>query len=252
MIVINSYFEEEREVWGEHIYVPDLCRDEDIIANGFTPIVARGSIAFNSSVGNTLRLLNLPDLRWPFNNLPRTYNYSYWVYNKIPNLLNHDALIVEGVDKVMPMFNNNEKLWLRSEAGNKAFSGGVFTLEEFKQEAEYLRQNYLDGLIFAVATPKKIRREFRYVIVDGKVISSSLYMESGELKDGERASTRQINFVQNWFNSSACILPKNLVVDFTDEDQLIEVNSLLTSGWYSCDLEKIVHSIKQVINSLSN
>lgn len=244
MILINSYFENERELWGEHIFCEDLCRDNDIERNGFTPIVARGSIAFDNSVKFTLKTLGLPDLRFPFNNDPKYYNYSNWGY--LPNLLNHEFLICDK-NFTLDALKAFGKLWIRCASGNKNFTGGVFTKDEFEQELEYLKQVNCDDIDFVIDRAKQINREYRFVFVGGKVISSSLYMENGNPKQGEPAPDDLIKFAQKWFDIQ-CILPKSVVVDITDDQKIIEINNLFTSGWYSCDLEKIIAAVKKELD----
>lgn len=248
MILINSYFENERELWGEHIFCEDLCRDEDIRRNGFTPIVARGSIAFDNSVKFALNTLRLPDLRFPFNNDPKYYNYKYW--ESLPKLLNNERWF-DHWQGVLESFNEYEKIWIRSASGNKNFTGGVFTRSEFMNEVEYLKQINSVGIEFVVAHPKTIYREYRFVFVGGKVISSSLYMENGNPKQGEHAPDDLVKFAQKWFGSQH-LLPKHVVVDITDDQKIIEINNIFTSGWYSCDLEKIIAAVKKELDILKN
>ena len=248
MILINSYFENERELWGEHIFCEDLCRDNDIERNGFTPIVARGSIAFDNSVKFALKTLGLPDLRFPFNNDPRFYNYSYW--KSLPDLLNADCWF-DTWEEISESLEHRDKLWIRSASGNKNFTGGVFTRSEFMNEVEYLKQINSDDIMFVVAHPKTIYREYRFVFVGGKVISSSLYMENGNPKQGEHAPDDLIKFAQKWFDSQ-CLLPKHVVVDITDDQKIIEINNIFTSGWYSCDLEKIIAAVKKELDKFKH
>jgi len=248
MILINSYFENERELWGEHIFCEDLCRDEDIKRNGFAPIVARGSIAFDNSVKFALKTLGLPDLRFPFNNDSKFYNYEYW--SILPDLLNADFDISykESLPEYFNIYHRRHgKIWIRCASGNKNFTGGVFTKDEFERELDYLKQINCDDIKFVIASPKTIFREYRFVFIGGKVISSSLYMENGNPKQGEHAPDELTKFAQEWFDSQH-ILPKHVVVDITDDRKIVEINNIFTSGWYSCDLEKIIAAVKKELD----
>lgn len=242
MILLDSYFENEREAWGPHVFCTDLCPDSVFHGFKFSPVIARGSIAFNSGVGHTLKSLGYPDLRWPFNDNPNIYNYGALL--NYPDILNHDAKIFNAVH-TLACFHFSDRLWIRSAAGNKAFSGGVFTKEEFLQELEYLEQKGLSDMVFAVASPKKVHKEYRLVVVDNAIISSSLYMVDGSPKQGEHAPYDVLSFANVWFANSFSI-PNNVVIDVSDDLKIIEINPLLTSGWYSCDVEAIVSAIKNV------
>lgn len=246
MILLNSYFENERELWGEHIFCDDLARDEDFTHFKFSPVIARGSIAFNNSVGFSLKTLGYPDLRWPFNNDPKFYNYGSWRH--LPNMLNDDAILYNS-HHTLAAFHFHEKLWIRCAGGNKLFTGGVFTREEFEHELTYLEQVNCHDISFAVASPKKVHKEYRCVFVDGKVVGHSLYMIDGEPCQNEKTPQNLINGVQAWYDSQN-FLPRHVVVDITDTGKIIEINSLLTSGWYACDLERIIGSIFEVYNGI--
>lgn len=239
MILINSYFENERELWGEHIFCEDLARDQDFANFKFSPVIARGSIAFNNSVGFTLKVLDLPDLRWPFNNDARYYNYA--TMKNLPDILNDDVVLYNS-HHTLAAFHFHEKLWIRSAAGNKTFTGGVFTREEFQRELDYLKQINCHDISFAVASPKIIHKEYRCIFVGGKLVGSSLYMVDGDPLMSERVPQNLLDGVQAWFDRQN-VLPKNIVVDITDCGKIIEVNSLLTSGWYAADLERVITSI---------
>lgn len=246
MILLNSYFENERELWGDHVFCDDLARDEHFANFKFSPVIARGSIAFNNSVGFTLKTLGLPDLRWPFNNEPRYYNYGSW--KGLPNMLNHDAILYNS-HHTLAAFHFHEKLWIRCSAGNKIFTGGVFTREEFERELEYLKQTNCDDISFVVASPKNIHKEYRCIFVNGQIVGDSLYMKDGEPCQNEYTPQSLLECTQRWYDSQ-CLLPKHIVVDITDTGKIIEINSLLTSGWYAADLIRVISTIRKVYMDL--
>jgi hypothetical protein len=246
MILINSYFENERELWGDHVFCDDLARDEHFAGFKFSPVIARGSIAFNNSVGFTLKTLGLPDLRWPFNNDARYYNYGAW--RSMSNMLNDDAVLYNSYH-VLAAFHFHEKLWIRCAGGNKIFTGGVFSREEFERELDYMKQTNCDDTTFVIASPKKINKEYRCIFVDGRIVGDSLYMVDGVPCQNEHASKSLLESTQRWYDSQ-CFLPKHVVVDVTDSGKIIEINSLLTSGWYSADCEKVIAAIQGVYKTL--
>lgn len=247
MILLNSYFENERDLWGEHVFCKDLARDEDFAHFVFSPVIARGSIAFNNSVGFTLKTLGFPDLRWPFNNDPKIYNYA--TLKNLPNVLNDDVILYNSYH-TLSAFNLNKKLWIRSAPGNKILTGAVFTRDEFEQELEYLKQVNSDDVCFAIASPKEIHKEYRCIFIDGTFVSGSLYMKDGEPSQDEDVPLSLQQQTQSWFDAQ-CILPKHIVVDITDQGKIIEVNNLLTSGWYSADLEKIIDRINAICRKIT-
>ena len=57
-------------------------------------------------------------------------------------------------------------------------------------------------------------------------------------------------FANIWKNTHKDMFPDSYVLDiceYKDELKVVEVNSLLTSGWYECDIDKIVKSIIRTV-----
>ena len=259
----NNYFPEEQEIWGKYdsIIVNGLCPEK--IIREFSPVVARGTIAFDRSVKQSLKYNGWPDIMWPFNNDWKVYNYDYLL--NCSDLLNYDAEIVK-IDQFSNDWNMYEvingfpgsKYWIRSNSGNKQFSGGVFDLDEFLVECEYLKQKNLD-IELVVAKPKKLNQEWRCVIINHQVVSTSQYMNEGtpEIKSFVETPSEVINFTEYWVKKHMFMFPDSYVLDVCDmggwsvnsgdgyeyDYRVVEINNLTTSGYYGCDIERIVDEI---------
>lgn len=240
----NNYFEDEEPFWKEvnAKIIHGLCRAEDIDA--FEPIIARGTIAFHKSVEAELRFKKWPNLMWPFNNDWHKYSYSY--FSELPEMLNSDRLFSESDIEVSNYLKENGPQWIRSDSGSKIFSGGVFTFEQFQIEREYFNQHNYGKIKFVIAKPKEIQREWRLIIINNKIVDASMYMYKGETNEKRGVPNDLLIFADDWRKMHEYILPHSYVLDVCDSGGkyfCIELNNALTSGWYACDIEKIVKEI---------
>lgn len=253
LIFQNDYFSEEEKYWSPYAQVVSgLCKEEYL--DRFCPTVARGTIAFHNTTKNAFKYKGWPDLTWPFNNDWKVYDYDY-LYN-CSDLLNSICEFETNIgvgyyDKPMWRIHNTlhssgGELWIRSISGSKQFTGGVFNAEQFKTEVDYLHQKDITDLKFVTSDPKIIGKEFRVVIVGHEVVSMSQYMDRGEPKTSWGVPLSVQTFSERWMNRHKMMFPDSYVLDvceFEDDYKVVEVNNLLTSGWYDCDVEEIIRSI---------
>lgn len=253
MIILfqDDYFPEEKNIWEKYgaVVVHGLHGKN---FNTFEPILARGTIAFDRSVKQTLRSQGWPDITWPFLNDWKVYNYDYLL--NCSDLLNFDAEVLHNNDMgVYPMnkvwanlLPSEKKLWIRSNSGSKLFTGGIFDVKTFKIEQDYLIQHNMHDIEFVVAFPKKIGKEWRLIVINDTIVSGSLYMDNGEEVTGSKLPTEVVDFATEWVKKHHFLFPQGYVLDICEhEDQYkcVEVNNLLTSGWYNSDIDKIVYHI---------
>jgi hypothetical protein len=164
------------------------------------------------------------------------------------DLLNSDGDKACG-EEILNLFKNHQELWIRSDSGQKVFSGGVFNKESFAQELDYFNQKGVK-VDFVYAKPKSVYEEYRFIVVNGEVVDGSLYMKKGEPNYDKRPSNLIFEYAQNLVKKAINnnLAEKTTVMDLTNLGEIIEFNSIMTSGWYSCDLEKVVAAIKEDLN----
>ena len=169
------------------------------------------------------------------------------VFNLLPSmrLLNLSPIKIPAMASAVTLNNKVQSIVLLPRSPVNP----IKDLAVFERELTYLEQVNCHDISFAVASPKKVHKEYRCVFVDGKVVGHSLYMIDGEPCQNEKTPQNLINGVQAWYDSQN-FLPRHVVVDITDTGKIIEINSLLTSGWYACDLERIIGSIFEVYNGI--
>ena len=96
-----------------------------------------------------------------------------------------------------------------------------------------------------VAPLKEIYREYRFFIVDGKVITGSLYkmgdqvVYKTELDDSEIFTQKMVDL---WQPAEAFVLDIALT---KDGYKVLEVNCFNSAGYYAIDVGKLVHAVME-------
>ena len=137
-------------------------------------------------------------------------------------------------------FGINSDIFLRPNSGFKIFTGGL--INELESMEHFLGgQKIFENDLLLASRPAKIKREWRLVVCDKRVIASSKYIENGLLDTEEGCPEEVIQFanqqIQNW-QPELCF-----VIDICESDRLsvLELNSFSCSGFYACNLKEIVY-----------
>ena len=171
------------------------------------------------------------------------------------HMLNSDMVIdtLENIETEMPKF------FLRPMEDTKSFPAKIYTLEEFKEfkrkiiEAgtEHYATIYPHTKVL-ISSPKEIEQEYRFFVVDGKIVTSSQY------KMGDRVvySSNVDQHIQ-WYASSVVDM-RNVLNNHPDvayvldiavskgNPYILEVNSINSSGLYAIDTQKFINAIENL------
>lgn len=169
------------------------------------------------------------------------------------NLLNGDSR-VETIGNFLNEENPSSKLFfVRPAADFKEFAGGLFTFAEAKfqwNKLEYSNGDLNFNTKIQVAEPKNILSEYRTIIVDRKVVTTSQYKKDERFYLDSSVPARIVSFANEMaklytpaeiFTMDICELPNHKL-------KIIELNTFNCSGFYYCDFYEIV---KQVTNYTS-
>jgi hypothetical protein len=129
----------------------------------------------------------------------------------------------------------------------KAFTGMVIEPEKADHDNWLIEQSEMDGGELLVMSPvHKIEREWRFFVLEGEVITGSVYR-----KDGYRAQRWPVSpdawaaarrAVKEWMPS------QNIVIDLArtwdGEYKVIEFNSISSSGFYNSDVKLLVERME--------
>jgi hypothetical protein len=168
-------------------------------------------------------------------------------------MLNSDGEILSAEELIQSKhFNDQSYYFLRPNEDTKLFSGQVMVLSELKNgivdTIKYNPHANFDTTIF-ISSPKKIDKEWRNFIVDGKVISSSRYVVNGELS----ISNTDIPSDMIQFTEECCEIytPHEIfVMDIAlseNEYKIIECNCFNATGFYEHDIELIVKNTNEFL-----
>lgn len=153
-------------------------------------------------------------------------------------------------EKVFDLFNTN-KLFLRPDSGFKTFAGTTIHVDDFDYEINTLEKltSVLDNTIILISKIKRIKKEFRIVVGDKKVIASSQYRSNDKLSMVEGAPDGALELAFKIVNLE---WQPDLVytVDVAElEDgtfKVIELNSFSAAGFYACNIEDIIKGISAI------
>jgi len=196
--------------------------------------------------GRTTLILNAyKDKKWArgmFYN-PETFNPQAYLANYGNMMLNHDAQFLKVRDIPEYFSSKPDQEWfMRPNDDLKQFTGGVDTTESYLNWIKNIQDDPLLNLdtVFVICSPKEIDAEYRLFIVDGKVITGSMYQPSG-------SAYLPMDLIEYAEKAAAIWSPAPVfVLDIARSNQLysiIECNCFNGSGFYLSNCSKIVRNV---------
>ncbi len=206
----------------------------------------------------------IPGVYCNWQNLCCVTYYSYWA----KYLFNQDYIMLPLLEikrrevEIFGDFGGDDCIFFRPNSGAKTFTGQILKREEIDKEFK-LFESYaalpLDQIITIISTPKLIDKEWRFVVVDGKVIAQSQYKDNveGTIR-GQNSEIEPV--IKEGSNVGAILLAEKIAaeewqpdraytLDICQQDDawyLLEANSFSCSGLYKCDPKPIVKEISRI------
>jgi hypothetical protein len=163
------------------------------------------------------------------------------------DVLNHDARVCRLGDVHLA-----ERSFLRPTQDTKDFPGKVMDPAEFEawrtrvcSTEEFSRVTADTEVV--VAPLKEIHSEYRFFVVEGRVVTASRYKLGGRLSESaeippfvREAAER---YVERWQPDRAFVI--DLAVT-PDGIKVIEFNNINSSGWYHADVSKVIQAIDAI------
>lgn len=180
--------------------------------------------------------------------------FNFWFQRKNWDdlMLNFDSEIVEFKDV---HWTDNEPRFIRPIEDSKVFAGGVFDWEEFRQWQRnvcVLELDYGNSLMpstrVQVCSCKKIFAEYRYWIVDGKIVTKSLYKRGDTVTYSSEVDER-FDFFVNWVLGYGWQPHRAFVIDVCDTPdgiKIVEINTINAAGFYAADVQKLVIALEDM------
>lgn len=164
------------------------------------------------------------------------------------HMLNYDAKFY----KLGEAEKHWDKFFARPDGETKQFTGQVFSWDEFadwrKSIAKIDRYSTLTLDDTIVMCPvKTIYAEWRTFVVDGKVITGSMYKHGDRVIYSDMLPEYVLKFAQDMVNLWQPNRAFTLDVCETPEGmKIVEINSINSSGFYACDMGKFVNAIEEL------
>lgn len=160
------------------------------------------------------------------------------------------AEFVRRREQFYKMFNAN-KIFVRPNSGFKTFTGLPIHEDEFDYEVNTLRSGLTsttDQTMVLVASCKRIEKEYRFFIVNGKVITGSQYKDCDKLAidasfDPACLAVAERVAKNPWQVDLAYACDVGIV---NGEPKVIELNAFSTSGLYAVDIPALFKAVSAV------
>lgn len=177
-------------------------------------------------------------------------------------MLNADAKIVQFKDI---HWTEDEPRFLRPIEDSKVFAGKLYEWEEFRNwqhnvcmlELDY-GNSLMPSTLVQVCTPKNIYSEYRFWIVDAKIVTASLYKRGDRVIYSKDVDERFYMFVTNilrygditlsminngWQPHKAYVLD---VCETEDGIKIVEINTINAAGFYAGNVQDLIIALEEM------
>jgi hypothetical protein len=190
------------------------------------------------------------------------YNFNVQMQHWSDLLLNADAEVVAFKDAVIM-----DDTFIRPIDDSKHFAGRVYGVDEFvkwQHSVCTLEEDYGSSLspntLIQLCRPKKIYAEYRFWIVDGQIVTQSLYKRGDRVTYSSDVDSRFHSFVNmvlryrkdirgvtmsctpdGWIPERAFVLD---VCETPEGMKIVEINTINAAGFYAGNMTDLVLSLE--------
>jgi len=185
---------------------------------------------------------------------PETFQVKRWI-NERSDMLNQDAQVMT-VKEAMQLFtkaNPTDEWFIRPNADLKRFNGSFTTAEEISRWIESVESGnfqFNEEELVSIASPKFIVAEYRFFIVNRRIVTGSLYRMRGQkltsmVKPGDWIWDEAQKLAEGWLPHETCVmdLSQGCVLRKTPDLKIIEFNCLNASGFYNNDVSSFTKAV---------
>lgn len=232
-------------------YILSNIRNISYIENDNNIIIPYGSHQFI----NKIKSLNINKC-FIFNDIDKI---SYPYISKLGNyLLNDDYIILPfcEIERRKNILFNGE-FFIRPLFGNKLFNGTFISKNDLDIKIKKLKEQVNDNSLCIVSSKKDIIAEFRFIIINNKIITYCQYrynekldirndVDASCLELMEKIISKNIDFGLAYVCDIALTKINEKLIP-----KVIEFNSFSCSGFYSCNINSIVSELSKTILNIS-
>jgi hypothetical protein len=158
------------------------------------------------------------------------------------------AELLRNQDQLYEHFGIDRTIFVRPDRGDKIFTGKIVYKEDFIKDVDMFGMGgpEPDDLV-VISTPKVIDAEWRFVVVDKKVITGSQYKKDGVLwesrKNIPQGALELAGEVASKYEPDRAWVVDICYHEFSDTYRLMEIGGLSCAGLYDCDRDKVVEAV---------
>jgi hypothetical protein len=221
-------------------------------ASGGWPQLGEGAVLFHGSLGNAARIPR-EQLAWRPGSFCNTdaFRCSAWYARAQPWLLNTQWDIVPA-DRLVATPPDYDPIFVRPDSPLKPFSGRVLERNQLSLAALDFGFYFDDPSLPVVVAPvRQVQREWRYVVVDGRIVAGSAYAADGRRAQPDEPTGEPWAFAQTVASSIGA--PELVyVLDLCESDgelRLLELNPFSGADLYACNADHVVHGVSAAAES---
>jgi hypothetical protein len=147
---------------------------------------------------------------------------------------------------------SREHLFVRPANDAKYFAGRVFAREDFTDwqrkvcaMGEHDGSSLTPDTLIQLAPPLRIHAEYRYWIVQGRIVTRSLYKRGDRVFYSSEVDGRLDSFVEarlaQWMPHETFVID---VCDTPEGMRIVEINTLNAAGFYAADMQRLVLALE--------
>jgi len=142
-----------------------------------------------------------------------------------------------------------DSFFIRPTGNTKLFTGMAITLPEFNEwrERESVPNSRYQGAKLMIAPTCKIDAEYRFFVVDGKIVTGSSYKVRESIDTSVNPSKEIVEYTKRMVDLFP--LARAYVIDIAetpDGYKIIECNNINSSGLYNCDEYEFIKAINNM------
>ncbi|MEC1158728.1 ATP-grasp domain-containing protein [Cytobacillus horneckiae] len=160
-------------------------------------------------------------------------------------LLNNEIIYGE----LSTLYPIGEEFFIRPTGNTKLFTGMTVTKEDFLdwQERENREDSPYIGQSLMIAPIQRIKAEYRFFVVNQKIITGSSYKVGDKINSSCKPSVEIEEYVKQIVDRFP--LAKAFVIDIAETEKglkVVEYNNINTTGLYGCDEIAFVRAINEL------
>ena len=157
----------------------------------------------------------------------------------------------ERKDYFFETFGQDNTIFIRPDSGLKMFTGTRMYKEAWEELFKLVTfyDEVKDDSKVLVSSPKNIKKEYRFVISEGKVITGSSYRFGEELSSREYNNPVIYKWVEQVLTKAKWEPDRMWTLDLADtgnQFKILEIGCFSGAGLYSCNLKKIIERVLEL------